>query len=136
MLLHATTVEYKGRGIVITGKPQSGKSSLALCLIERGAMLVADDQTEIELIDEKLIARAPEALAGLIEIHGLGICRFPYLRRVSLHLAVELLPASSVERMPPPDELPLLGVSLPLLRLDSAKELGVIKIQQTLASLA
>lgn len=89
-------------GVLILGASGSGKSDLALRLIERGASLVADDRVDLFVTDGRLKARAPERLAGLIEIRGLGIMTFPYEAEATLGLAVELVDSSDTMRMPEP----------------------------------
>ncbi|TJZ89485.1 serine kinase [Paracoccus gahaiensis] len=71
--LHATTVALNGVGLVILGPSGSGKSGLALELMAVGALLVADDRTDLRLQDGRLIAQAPPALLGRIEARGVGI---------------------------------------------------------------
>ncbi len=66
-VLHASTVSLGGCGLLILGPSGTGKSALALRLLTRGALLVADDRTELARVDDRLVARCPPALAGLIE---------------------------------------------------------------------
>ena len=61
------------RGILLVGESGSGKSRLALSLLYEGARLVADDVIEIHPVRTVLIGRAPERIAGLIEVRGVGI---------------------------------------------------------------
>ena len=70
--LHASTVSIKGRAVLIEGPSGSGKSDLALRLIDRGATLVSDDYTIVRRIDGNLIASAPPNIAGLCEVRGCG----------------------------------------------------------------
>ena len=116
MLHQATCVAFEGRGLLIEGAPGSGKSSLALALIDRGAALVGDDG--VELTDEggRLLASPAPAIAGLLEVRNVGLLRYPVTGRVPLALALRLDPAA--ERLPEePDERVLLGLALPLVRL-------------------
>jgi serine kinase of HPr protein (carbohydrate metabolism regulator) len=98
MLVHATTLDIAGLGILILGGSGAGKSDLALRLIAEGALLVSDDQTEIEVRGDGLWATAPSTIAGLIEARGVGIVRAPTKAASRLRLAVQLVEA--VERMP------------------------------------
>ena len=59
LLVHGTTVEIAGQAVLIRGPSGSGKSDLALRLIDGGAQLVADDQTELSPRDGRLVASAP-----------------------------------------------------------------------------
>jgi HPr kinase/phosphorylase len=83
--IHASAVLTGARAVLIRGPAGSGKSRLALNLIQAAshgqltfARLVADDRVHIEAAHGRLIARPPTALAGLLEVRGLGIARLPY----------------------------------------------------------
>jgi serine kinase of HPr protein (carbohydrate metabolism regulator) len=65
------------RGVLIEGDPGSGKSSLALALIDRGAALIGDDGVALEERDGRLLASSPAATAGLIEVRNIGLVRLP-----------------------------------------------------------
>ena len=71
--LHASTVAIDGRAVLIPGPSGSGKSDLALRLLDRGFTLVSDDQTIVRRDGERLIASAPPTIAGKLEIRGVGI---------------------------------------------------------------
>jgi HPr kinase/phosphorylase len=112
--LHASCVAIAGRGILILGASGSGKSHLALGLISRGASLVADDRVELLRRGPALVARAPFAIAGLIEARGLGILRAPAMPEAPVALAVDLdRPATA--RMPQPVTITYLGVPVELI---------------------
>jgi serine kinase of HPr protein (carbohydrate metabolism regulator) len=85
-------------GVLLLGKSGAGKSDLALRLIERGALLVADDRTLIAIERGHLVARAPETIAGLLEVRGLGVVKLPAAPKVRVSLVVAL--ASRVARIP------------------------------------
>ena len=95
-LIHASCVEWLGKGILIRGKSGAGKSDLALRLIDAGAVLVADDQV---LLENKT-ASAPERLRGLLEVRGLGIVRLPFIEKTTIALTVDLCSAAEIERLP------------------------------------
>jgi serine kinase of HPr protein (carbohydrate metabolism regulator) len=129
-LIHGTCLALGSAGVLLLGSPGSGKSDLALRLIDqpgdglsgetRAARLVADDQVAIRRAGSTLIATAPAALAGLLEIRGLGLARLPALPEVVLRLAVRLTPAAEIERLPDlaRARMDILGVGLPLILLD------------------
>jgi len=132
--LHASCVALSGLGVVLLGPPASGKSDLALRLIDAGGRLVADDRLLVERRGEQLIGRAPEALAGLIEVRGLGIMRVEHCAGAPLGLVVELDGAASWPRLPEPMTHELLGVALPFFRLDPRASSTCAKIKLALAA--
>ncbi len=103
---------------MLLGPSGSGKSDLALRLIDRGAVLISDDQVEIALEAGRLTASPPPPIAGLIEARGIGLLRLPYLTKAPLVLAVELVARALVERLPDPAAWTCDLGQLPLLRLD------------------
>ena len=116
MLHQATCVAIRGRGLLIEGPPGSGKSSLALALIDRGAVLVGDDGVELTVEDGRLLASPAPRIAGLLEIRNVGLLRYRVAERVPVSLVVALDPAA--ERLPNGSERrELLGIALPLIRL-------------------
>ena len=132
--LHATCVELSGTGVVLLGASGSGKSDLALRLIDLGARLVADDQLAVERQGDRLFARPPEALAGLLEVRGFGIVRLPWCAVCQLGLAVELDPGRPLPRLPEPGSYELLGLRLPHLRLDPRAPSACAKVRLALAA--
>lgn len=98
--IHASCVCWQNRGILLLGASGSGKSDLCLRLISgQGAELVADDRVDLIVSRETIYASAPEILAGMLEVRGVGILKLPSLRRSRLDLAVELVSApQEVER--------------------------------------
>lgn len=97
---YGTCIEMDGMGILLRGPPGSGKSDLALRLIDGGARLVADDQTELRQSGAGIIASAPPAIAGLLEIRGVGIVPCPTTAAAPLRLVVDLVASASIERLP------------------------------------
>ena len=110
MQVHGTCVARLGHAVLLLGAPGAGKSDLALRLLNLGFDLVADDR--VVIVDGR--ASPPAALAGLLEIRGLGIVRLPYRTDVPLALAVEL--GTLTERLPMPARRDDLG--LPVVRID------------------
>src|SRR5215470_5006649 len=106
--IHASTVLVGARAVLIRGPAGAGKSRLALALIGAAASglvpfarLVADDRTEVAARHGRLLARAPDQLAGLIEVRGLGIRRLPHEPIAVVDLVVDLA-AADAERLPEP----------------------------------
>jgi serine kinase of HPr protein (carbohydrate metabolism regulator) len=116
--VHASTVATDGRAVVILGPSGSGKSDLALRLLDRGFTLVSDDQTVVKKDGERLVASAPANIAGKLEIRGIGIVEMETVANVPVALLVEL--TSEIQRLPDESrERPLLGVKLPLISIDA-----------------
>ncbi len=114
LLLHASCVSFDGRAVLITGVSGCGKSGLALQLMALGASLVSDDQTEIALRDDFLIARAPVAIRGIIEARGLGILNAETVEQARVVLMIDM-DRSETNRLPPARTTILLGHSVALL---------------------
>jgi serine kinase of HPr protein (carbohydrate metabolism regulator) len=132
--LHATCVELSGKGVVLLGASGSGKSDLALRLIDRGARLVADDQLAVERQGDRLFGRPAATLAGLLEVRGFGIVKLPWCAACPLGLAVELDPDGPLPRLPEPGSYELLGVRLPHLHLDPRAPSACAKVRLALAA--
>lgn len=115
--IHANCICAHGKGLLILGPSGVGKSALSAQLIALGATLVADDRCEIWPQAGKLMARAPQALAGLIEMRGIGILRLPYAPQVAIAAAVDLTDISA-PRMPEPRQTTLAGIAVDFLHFD------------------
>lgn len=116
--VHASTVATDGRAVLIMGPSGSGKSDLALRLLDRGFTLVSDDQTIVRKDGSRLLASAPPNIAGKLEIRGIGIVEMDAVRDVPVALLVEL--TSDIQRLPDDNhERPILGVELPLISIDA-----------------
>ena len=125
--LHASCVALDGRAVLITGISGSGKSDLSLRLIDRGFILVSDDQTIVKKMGTKLIASAPATLAGKLEIRGVGIVDMGTVQDVPVALLVHL--TSDVQRLPDDNrERPILGVNLPLVSVDAMTASAASKV--------
>jgi serine kinase of HPr protein (carbohydrate metabolism regulator) len=97
--VHGTGVVVEGTGILLRGPSGSGKSILALLLIEElGAQLVADDRIDLVVKDGELVMAAPAPIAGKIELRGYGIVERPHVQTAQVHLVADLVP--TLERMP------------------------------------
>jgi serine kinase of HPr protein (carbohydrate metabolism regulator) len=116
--VHASTVALDGRAVLITGPSGSGKSDLALRLLDRGFTLVSDDQTLVRKDGNRLLASAPPTIAGKLEIRGIGIVDMDRVEDVPIALLVEL--TSEIRRLPDDSrERPILGIPLPLITIDA-----------------
>tara|TARA_R110002072_G_scaffold2913_3_gene22458 strand:- start:1824 stop:2261 length:438 start_codon:yes stop_codon:yes gene_type:complete len=112
---HASVVAFGPRtGILIVGPSSSGKSTLALGLIQAGAQLVADDQVLVSARNGALFARTPRSIAGMIEVRGVGLLRLTHRNLSQVALVVDMgLPPGP--RLPTPQMHEMLGVPLPYL---------------------
>ena len=130
-LVQASCVAIGGRALLIEGAPGSGKSSLALALIDRGAVLIGDDGVQLEAKDGRLYASPPPNIAGLLEVRNLGLLTFPTATQVQVALAVRLDPAA--ERfIDTPDKARHCGMDLPLIRLWPDAPLLAVKAELAL----
>ena len=96
--LHASSVSIDGRAVLIEGLSGSGKSDLALRLIDRGATLVSDDYTIVRRVDGRLLASAPPNIAGMCEVRGVGLVSMPFASDVPVALIVST--GALIERLP------------------------------------
>jgi serine kinase of HPr protein (carbohydrate metabolism regulator) len=116
--VHASTVATDGRAVLISGPSGSGKSDLALRLLDRGFALVSDDQTIVKRDGDRLLASPPPNIAGKLEVRGIGIVDIDSVTDQPVALIVEL--TSQIQRLPDDNrERPILGVSLPLVSIDA-----------------
>lgn len=147
-LIHGTALVYKGRGLLIRGPSGSGKSILALRLMEQGGRLVADDQVFVSSRSGRLIATAPHEIKGLVELRGLGLIRAIAEPAVLIDLVGDLqvgpgaaheatpeaTPGATVDRMPDPETLKteILGVALDRVWLPRERDAALIIVNQAL----
>ncbi len=112
---NVSCVAISGRAVLITGDPGAGKSSLALSLIDRGAVLVGDDGVTLTCAEGRVIASPPPHIAGLIEVRNVGLIRLP---ATTGPLALALHLTADAPRLPgAPGTLDLLGIAVPLIAL-------------------
>ena len=116
--LHSSTVALDGRAVLISGPSGSGKSDLALRMLDRGFTLVSDDRTILRRQGGKLIASAPDTIKGKLEVRGVGIVEMETVANVPVALVVEL--TREIQRMPDDDqERLILGAGIPLINVDA-----------------
>ncbi len=128
--IHATAVAIRSRAVLLVGPSGSGKSDLALRLIDRGATLIADDRVVVTRVGERLLAAPPPTLAGRIEVRGVGIVDLPWIGGVRVMLVVDL--AATPDRLPEPATREVGGVRLPLIALAAFEASAALKVELAL----
>ena len=143
-VIHGSCIAVDGHGVLLLGAPGSGKSDLVLRFVDhqgsgtsgrlRAAYLVADDQVVIQRDGEILMASAPDALAGKLEVRGLGIVSAPAVSHAPLVLAVRLTSAAEIERLPDltQSRFDILGLTIPLILIDPEKASAPARIRAAL----
>ena len=126
--VHASAVLAGARAVLIRGASGTGKSRLALALLQAAqagslpfARLVGDDRVHLERSHERLLVRPAAALAGLIEVRGLGIRRLDHEPVAAVGLVVDLA-ADDAERLPPVSDTVVSGVRLPRLAVAAGSD--------------
>jgi len=121
--------------VLLRGAPGTGKSDLALRLIDGSALLVADDLIELSPQQGVLIATAPQTIRGRMEVRGVGILAVPSIESAPLALLVDLVPADAVERLPQPAFEKIGEIRLPRLALAPFESSAPAKIRVALQAL-
>ena len=129
-VVHASCIAIGGRGVLLAGRSGAGKSDLALRLIDRGAALVSDDYTELRLVGDTLLADAPAAIAGKIELRGVGIVDLPAAAGVPVCLYADL--DRTPERLPEPEAIGIAGIEVPLVAIAALEPSAPLKLEQAL----
>jgi serine kinase of HPr protein (carbohydrate metabolism regulator) len=130
--IHATSVAIEGNAVLIFGRSGSGKSDLALRLIDRGAKLVSDDYTIVSSYGGgQLLANAPDRIKGRMEVRGVGLVEMEPVDRAPVLLAVDL--DRSPERLPEePEGLALCGLLVPVIGLSALEPSAPLKVELAL----
>jgi HPr kinase/phosphorylase len=140
LLVHATAVAIATaagpRAVLLRGASGSGKSDLALRLIDAGARLVADDQSELSRHGETIIVRAPAAIAGLIEVRGVGILRVDTIAEAPLALVADLTTPELIERLPQLGTERILDLDLPRISVAPFEASAAAKVSLALRAFA
>jgi|TARA_R110002096_G_scaffold309403_4_gene504019 HPr kinase/phosphorylase len=134
-LHHASCVEFEGKGVVIFGPSGSGKSDLALRLIDAGGELVSDDYVEIASEGDILYAHPAPNIAGMIEVRGVGLIKLAYKQESVLGLALKLVCAGKIERLPEHKIFSENSAEIPLYEFDAFSASAIAKIRLILRTL-
>jgi serine kinase of HPr protein (carbohydrate metabolism regulator) len=130
LLTRGSCVALSGEGVLLRGPSGAGKSDLALRLIDGGATLVGDDYVDLSAEDGRLWAAGRAAIAGLLEIRGVGPLAFSYLPRAPLALLIDLEPPAT--RLPEPAAETILGIVVPRFALAPFEASAAAKIRALL----
>ena len=129
MLCYGTSLVVRNKGILLRGKPGSGKSDLALRLMHQGAVLISDDQTDITLSDHKqLILSGPKTLQGKLEVRGIGILNMPFCKKHTLDILIDLKNWQDIDRLPEKTFEDIKGTVCPLYHIDPFEFSAVEKV--------
>lgn len=129
--LHVSAVAIDGRAVLIGGRSGTGKSDLALRLIDRGATLVSDDYTYVHRVQSQALACAPATIVGKIEVRGVGIVELESVSDIPVALFVDL--DGRPERLPAGEErISIAGVSIPTVALDGHQASAPLKVEAAL----
>jgi HPr kinase/phosphorylase len=128
-LIHANCVAIAAMGVLIRGPSGSGKSDLALQLIDGGAELVADDYCETSVKDGRLFVEAPTNIAGKMELRGHGIVSLPFRPSARVELVVDLMPEKDIERLPDTNTCIIDGVTIRHLAVDAFSASAAAKVR-------
>ncbi len=126
--IHGSSVVLEDNGVMITGESGSGKSDLALRLIDNGATLISDDVTICKKKTDEIYLFCPVQTKGLLEVREVGIVTVPFVEKVKLKMVVKLTD-EHLERLPDQKFLKILGIKIPLLRIDGKSTSAVAKIK-------
>jgi serine kinase of HPr protein (carbohydrate metabolism regulator) len=126
--LHATSVAIEDNGVAIFGDPGSGKSDLALRLIDSGATLISDDITVFSKLEKNINLFGIENTKGLLEVREVGIITVPYVEGIKLKLVVRLTD-TVIERIPKKNQINLLGLKFPKLEINGKNSSSVAKVK-------
>src|SRR5690349_14069199 len=140
-LVHGTALALDGTAVLIRGASGSGKSDLALrCIAGPSPMdlpriaLLSDDQVWLTRGAHGIEATPPPAIAGKLEVRGLGIVEVPYCPSARLALVIDLVSPDRVRRFPLDEPLTeFLGSRFPLLRLTPFEASAPLKVILALA---
>ena len=121
--IDGVAVAIDDQAILLRGPSGSGRSDLALRLIDEGARLVSDEQVELHRHGDQIFVAAPSlmppGLRGRIEARGLGLVPVPHVPDAKrLTWVIDMAAPATIDRLPAAREAHYLGVAIPLLKLD------------------
>ena len=126
--IHSTSVVIDDNGVLILGDSGSGKSDLALRLIDNGATLISDDISICRKNSNNIYLYCPPEIKGLLEVREIGIITVPFVERVKLRLVVNLK-SNNNERFPKDSCFRILGIKIPIINIEGKNSSAVAKIK-------
>ena len=126
--MHSSSVVIDDNGVLILGDSGSGKSDLALRLIDNGATLISDDISICRKNSNNIYLHCPPEIKGLLEVREIGIITVPFVERIKLRLVVNLKSKNN-ERFPKDNSFRILGVKIPLISIEGKNSSAVAKIK-------
>ena len=130
-MIHGTAISIGGHAVLIMGKSGSGKSDLALRLIDRGAILISDDVVFLETRDNTPILTVAPTIAGKIEVRGVGISNVDFMAYAPLRLVIEFVDAP--DRLPEDIAHTTIGdYVVPVSKLNPFEQSSAIKVEYAL----
>ena len=126
--IHSSSVVVDDNGVLILGDSGSGKSDLALRLIDNGATLISDDISICRKNSNNIYLYCPPEIKGLLEVREIGIITVPFVERIKLRLVVNLK-SNNNERFPKDSSFRILGIKIPIINIEGKNSSAVAKIK-------
>ena len=126
--IHSTSVVIDDNGVLILGDSGSGKSDLALRLIDNGATLISDDISICRKNSNNIYLYCPPEIKGLLEVREIGIITVPFVERIKLRLVVNLK-SNNNERFNKDNYITILGIKIPIINIEGKNSSAVAKIK-------
>jgi serine kinase of HPr protein (carbohydrate metabolism regulator) len=126
------SLDFQPSVVFLRGLSGSGKSDLALRLIEGGGQLICDDQVHLERRQDNIFAGPVEAIRGLLEVRGVGLLHMAVADPARLRLVIDLVPQADVPRLPELEKVDILGVQVPRFRLHAFEVSAALKVHKAL----
>ena len=126
--IHSTSVVIDDNGVLILGDSGSGKSDLALRLIDNGSTLISDDISICRKNSNNIYLYCPPEIKGLLEVREIGIITVPFVERIKLRLVVNLK-SNNNERFPKESSFRILGIKIPIINIEGKNSSAVAKIK-------
>ena len=126
--VHGTAIALEDKGVLLIGPSGSGKSDLALRLIDSGATLISDDQTICQRRNDEIFLFPHKKINGLIEVRGVGIIKVPFIEDVKLKMIVQLIDKQP-ERIPVREEKKFLDLNIKFIKIIGKEASSTVKVK-------